>query len=72
MDYRVPVEIGAVRVDPGDFIFADLDGVVVVPRRAEKDVFAAAFEKVREEKRVRSALEGGMSAAEAFHKFGVL
>jgi regulator of RNase E activity RraA len=72
LDFRVPVEIEGVRVEPGDVVFADLDGVCVVPRRAEQDVFAAAFEKVRKEQTVRKALEEGMTAAGAFNRFGVL
>jgi regulator of RNase E activity RraA len=72
VDYRVPVEIEGVRIEPGDFIFADLDGVCVVPRKAEQDVFAAAFEKVRKEQTVRKALENGMTTVDAFAKFGVL
>jgi regulator of RNase E activity RraA len=72
LDFRVPLEIEGVRVAPGDIVFADLDGVCVVPRQAEKDVFAAAFEKVRQEQTVRKALEDGMTAAGAFEKFGVL
>jgi 4-hydroxy-4-methyl-2-oxoglutarate aldolase len=72
VDFRVPVEIEGVRIEPGDILFADLDGVCVVPRNAEQDVFAAAFEKVRKEQTVRRALESGMTAAGAFEKFGVL
>jgi regulator of RNase E activity RraA len=72
LDFRVPVEIEGVRVEPGDVVFADLDGVCVVPRRAEQDVFAAAFEKFRKEQTVRKALEEGMTAAGAFNRFGVL
>jgi regulator of RNase E activity RraA len=53
-------------------VFADPDGVCVVPRRAEQDVFAAAFEKVHKEQTVRMALEEGMTAAGAFDRFGVL
>lgn len=72
LDFRVPVEIEGVRVEPGDIVFADLDGICVIPRKAEKDVFAAAFEKVRKEHSVRKALEEGMKASDAFEKFGVL
>ena len=72
VDFRVPVEIEGVRIVPGDIIFADLDGVCVVPREAAPDVFAAAFEKVRAENTVRQALESGMTAAAAFKEFGVL
>ena len=72
LDFRLTVEIEGVRIEPGDIVFADLDGVCVVPRKAEQEVFAAAFEKVRKETAVRSALEGGMTVRDAFTKFGVL
>ncbi|HEV3024665.1 MAG TPA: RraA family protein [Pirellulales bacterium] len=72
LDFRVPLEIGGVRVAPGDIVFGDIDGVCIVPRRAEADVFAAALEKARGEKRVKTAIEYGMSAVEAFKKFGIM
>ncbi len=72
IDYRVPLEIGAVRVQPGDIVFGDLDGVCVVPREAEQEVFARSVEKARGEKLVRQAIEAGMGAAEAFLKYGIM
>lgn len=72
LDFRIPIAIESVRIDSGDVIVGDLDGVCVVPRRAEAEVFAAAFEKVRKEQTVRLALERGMTAADAFRTFGVL
>jgi regulator of RNase E activity RraA len=72
VDFRIPIEIEGVRIEPGDILVADLDGVCVVPRRAEQDVFAAAFEKARTENTVRAALERGMTTVEAFRTFGVL
>ncbi len=72
IDYRVPLEIGAVRVQPGDIVFGDLDGVCVVPRDAEQEVFARSVEKARGEKLVRQAIEAGMGAAEAFSKYGIM
>jgi regulator of RNase E activity RraA len=72
LDFRVPLEIGGVRIAPGDIVFGDIDGVCIVPRQAEADVFAAALEKARGEKRVKMAIEAGMSAAAAFAKFGIM
>ncbi|MDZ4766082.1 MAG: RraA family protein [Chloroflexota bacterium] len=72
IDYRVPVMIDGVRVQPGDIVFGDLDGVCIVPRAAERDVFAAALEKARGEKRVQAAIQDGMSARQAFEQFGIL
>jgi regulator of RNase E activity RraA len=72
VDFRLPVEIGQVRVQPGDIIFGDIDGVVLVPREWEDEVFRRALEKARGEKKVRTAIEDGMSACEAFAKYGIM
>ena len=72
VDYRVPIEMAGTRVGPGDIVFGDLDGVCIVPRDVERDVFRGAFEKARAEKTVRKALEQGMPAREAFEKLGIL
>jgi regulator of RNase E activity RraA len=72
IDFRVPLEIGGVRVMPGDIIFGDLDGVCVIPRAAEEEVFRKALEKVQKENLVGRAIEDGMSAQEAFKKFEVM
>jgi regulator of RNase E activity RraA len=72
MDFRVPVEIGAVCVRPGDILFGDIDGVLVVPKEAEAEVFSKALEKARGEKLVRKAIEAGSSAVEAFENFGIM
>ncbi len=72
IDFRVPLEISGVRVEPGDVVFGDLDGVCVIPRAAEDEVFRKALEKVQKENLVGRAIEDGMSAQEAFKKFGVM
>ena len=72
IDYGIPIQMGQVRICPGDIVFGDLDGVCVVPRAAEQDVMAAAFDKARKEKVVRKALEEGMPSKEAFATFGIL
>ncbi len=72
VDYDVIVEIGGVRIVPGDLIAADEDGIVVVPQVVENQVVQLAWDKVHAENRVRDAIISGMSATEAFHTFGVL
>lgn len=71
-DYRVPIRIGQIRVAPGDVIFGDLDGVLVIPERLVQPVVAQALEKVRSENQVRHAFTQGMSAVEAFERYGVM
>jgi regulator of RNase E activity RraA len=72
IDYRCTVEIAAVVVHPGDLVFGDIDGVLVVPRELEAGIVTQALEKARGEKSVRQAIESGSSAAAAFAKYGVL
>jgi 4-hydroxy-4-methyl-2-oxoglutarate aldolase len=72
IDYRVPIEIGKVRICPGDIIYGDRDGVVVIPGQIQDEVFERALEKARGEKLVLKALQNGMSTVEAFAKFGIM
>ena len=72
VDYRVAVEINGVRIHPGDIVFGNLDGVLVIPRQAEAEAISKALEKVGTENRVRQAIEQGMSTVEAFKTFGVM
>ena len=72
VDYRVAVEINGVRISPGDIVFGDLDGVLVIPRHAEEEAIRKALEKASTENRVRLAIQNGMSTVEAFKTFGVM
>jgi regulator of RNase E activity RraA len=72
IEYRCTVEIAAVIVRPGDLVFGDVDGVLIVPRERENEIITQALEKARGEKLVRAAIEAGSSAAAAFAKYGVL
>lgn len=72
IDLDVPVEIDGVRFAPGDLVFADEDGVVVVPRAVEREAIARAWEKVHAENQVRDAIRGGLKATEAFARYGIL
>jgi 4-hydroxy-4-methyl-2-oxoglutarate aldolase len=71
-DFRCAIEIGGVWIKPGDLVYGDLDGVVIVPHAVEREVITRALEEVRGEKVVRKAIEGGLSATAAFKKFGIL
>lgn len=72
VDFRCPIEVGSVSVLPGDLVFADLDGVVIVPQRVEAEVIERALAKARGEKLVRQEIEAGMSSTAAFKKYGIL
>ncbi len=72
MAYDVPVRCGDVLVKPGDLIFADFDGVVVIPQSVEKDVLRLALEKVGKETASRQALLAGKTLQAVYKMYGVL
>jgi regulator of RNase E activity RraA len=67
-----PIQIGACTIRPGDWVFGDIDGVVVVPAELAERVFPLALEKVRGENRVRTELAKGRSVREVFAEYGIL
>lgn len=73
IDFRCEIGFAnGVHVRPGDILFGDRDGVVVIPKECEADIVHAALEKVRGENKVRTAMEAGMSAREAYDTFGIM
>lgn len=72
MAYDVPVRCGDVLVNPGELIFADFDGVVVIPREIEDKVLHLAYEKVYKEDQSRIDLINGDSLQSVYNRYGVL
>jgi len=73
IDYRCPIEFGnGARVDPGDVIVGDIDGVLVIPRGRADEIISAALEKVEGEEAVRLMIEQGESTEAIFGKTGIM
>lgn len=72
IDYNVPISCAGVGVNPGDYIFGDIDGVCVIPKDILPEVFEKAFEKAEKEQDVQKVLESGMSVRDMFKKYGIL
>lgn len=72
VEYNIPITIGGVQVVPGDLVFADLDGIVVIPRVAEEEVIAKVLERISTESLVRKELAEGRAMADVWSRHGVL
>ena len=72
IEIDVPIECAGVRVCPGDVIFGDADGCVVIPEKIFSKVISHSAEKIKSEKGTLKALESGRSLGEVFQEFGVL
>jgi 4-hydroxy-4-methyl-2-oxoglutarate aldolase len=64
------VNIGDARVNPGDIVRGDSDGVVIIPREHENDILTAAEEIDAKEEQIRRLIRDGMTLAEARRQIG--
>jgi 4-hydroxy-4-methyl-2-oxoglutarate aldolase len=72
LDYNVPVECGTVIAHPGDLLFADFDGVVVIPSAVVPEVISMAKDKIARENDSRKELANGAYLKDVYKKYGVL
>lgn len=68
----VPVIVDGVKVHPGDLVFGDADGVVVVPQAVEAQVLKFAFDKINGEHHSINELRAGGYLRDVYAKYGVL
>jgi regulator of RNase E activity RraA len=72
MEYQIPIQIGETTIHPGDFVFGDTDGVVIVPNALTLEVLEAAEDIFARESGMREELRRGVPVKEAFGKYGSL
>lgn len=72
IDHGCPVNCGDVLVNPGDIVFGDIDGVVIIPKELEKEVIPLALEKAGKENLVRNELLKGAMLRDAYAKYKTL
>ena len=70
VDYSVPIAIGDVSIDPGDFVLGDRDGVIIIPREIATEVIVAAEKVVHTENLVRKSILEGTLPLDAYNKHG--
>ena len=72
IDYDVPIRCGDVLVNPGELVFADFDGIVVIPASLEQQVLEEAHERIGKESLSRDLLQKGELLRDVYNRFGVL
>ncbi len=68
--FNVPIEIGGVEIDPGDFVLGDRDGVLIIPQEVAGEVITKAEQVVHTENLVRKAILEGVHPLEAYNRYG--
>lgn len=74
VEYQRPVQLagleGPVRIAPGDWIFADADGVMAIPESLTEDVCAFAEKRMAQEEAVRQRVSGAADVMAVYHEVG--
>jgi 4-hydroxy-4-methyl-2-oxoglutarate aldolase len=69
-EWMIPVKVGDTTVNPDDFVFGDVDGVVVVPKELTTEVLIKTEEVVTRENKMRGELASGVTVSEVYEKYG--
>jgi regulator of RNase E activity RraA len=72
VDFNCSINFGNRRISPGQILFADLDGIILIPLEAEAEVLDKALERVTVETKVRQELRNGSNMEEVWKKYHVL
>lgn len=72
VETNIPVTIGGITILPGDMVFADMDGIIAIPKAIETEVVKKVIERISTENTVRKELAQGKKMAEVWSKHGVL
>ena len=68
--WDVPIRIGEVDIEPGDYMVGDRDGLIRVPKDIALEVIEASESDINTESAIRTAIRGGMDPQEAYLKYG--
>lgn len=66
----IPITIGGISVEPGDYVVADLDGIIVIPATARDSVLEEAEGLARMENEIRAAVREGLTPLDAYERYG--
>jgi regulator of RNase E activity RraA len=72
VSYNRPIRSGDALTEPDDIVFADLDGIISIPKSVERDVLGLAFEKASKENVIRRELLKGKLLKDAWSKHKML
>jgi regulator of RNase E activity RraA len=72
VSYGKPIECGGVLVNPGDIVFGDVDGIVVIPQEVEDEVIRLAQKKISSENSMRDQLLTGRTLRDVYDEYGIL
>ena len=67
---NIPIHIGDVRIEAGDYLLGDRDGMVRIPKAHLSDITEKSTEAMQTENKVRTAIMAGTDPQEAYLQYG--
>lgn len=64
------ITINGVKVSPGDLVFGDAEGVVIIPKRVEAEIIAEAYKKMVSERSILADISMGVGTEDIVNKYG--
>jgi regulator of RNase E activity RraA/CTP:molybdopterin cytidylyltransferase MocA len=68
--HNMPIQIKGIRIFPGDLVFADCNGIAVIPRKHEQEILSKAMDTIRKEKSVLDKVYSGEEALSIYNTEG--
>ncbi|SHF22607.1 Regulator of RNase E activity RraA [Marinitoga hydrogenitolerans DSM 16785] len=65
-----PIKIEGVQIKPGDLIFGDIEGIIVIPKKFENIILKKAIERIKNEKGILNNILEDFSIVEIIDKNG--
>ena len=69
-DMGTSIKIGNVKIRTNDYLIADEDGIVIIPRHLINKILTRAKKDLNSENKMRTAILSGIDPKEAYLKFG--
>ena len=69
--YEIDIQIGDVKISNDDYVLADIDGVVIIPKKIIEEVLIKTEEMINTENLVRKAIREGEDPQKAYLKYGI-
>ena len=69
--FDIPIKVGNVTIEPGDYVLGDIDGVLIIPQAIIQEVVEQTVAVATKEDVVRASLQDGGNIRELFEEYKV-
>ena len=68
--FNKTIKLNGIQVEPDNLVFADSEGVIVIPKNIEKEVIEEVYKRSANEKKILSEIASGVEVSTLTKKYG--